>query len=431
VDFPRLIEIYLATPPVPPSTSSPLQTSAAKASVFARRALLNEKHEVYGYTLSDIMGHADQSISASDSQLLLNVLTLSNNKAVAGQKTIFVTCRHESLDSGDLELATKCQVVLEISALPEADDKLVQRRLTSLQVIKRCGFRFAFDESVLTPAYASWLPLASFVKFDIAALDAKALGAWVKSAKDKTTATLIAENVETAAQHANARAAGFRLFRGQWFAALVLAPAQEVRPAQASILQLINLVRQQASDEEIEELFKREPTLSFILLRFINSAGFGMRTEVTSFRHAVMLLGHKRLFKWAALLMTNASLGGAPQAVGATAVVRGRLMELLTAPLLSHEESESAFVVGVFSLLDTMLSMSMESALVNLSLPANINDALLHRGGPLAPFLELTLACESGDCTELARLASALSLDGNDVNRAHLQALSWAETLGD
>jgi EAL and modified HD-GYP domain-containing signal transduction protein len=75
--------------------------------------------------------------------------------------------------------------------------------------------------------------------------------------------------------------------------------------------------------------------------------------------------------------------------------------------------------------------MSMESALVNLSLPANINDALLHRGGPLAPFLELTLACESGDCTELARLASALSLDGNEVNRAHLQALSWAETLGD
>ena len=73
----------------------------------------------------------------------------------------------------------------------------------------------------------------------------------------------------------------------------------------------------------------------------------------------------------------------------------------------------------------------MESALVNLSLPANISDALLHRVGSLAPFLELTLACEGGDSNEVARLASALSLDRHQVNKAHLQALSWAETLGD
>ena len=275
------------------------------------------------------------------------------------------------------------------------------------------------------------MPLASFIKFDLSAVEAGSLGALVKLAKSKSNAIFIAGNVETAQQHAHASSAGFPLFQGQWFSQLVLAPAQKVRPAQASILQLINLVRQQASDEEIEEIFKHEPTLSFILLRFINSAGFGMRTEVTSFRHAVMLLGHKRLFKWAALLMTNAHLGGTPQAVGATAVIRGRLMELLTAQLLSNEEADSAFVVGVFSLLDTMLSMSMESALVNLSLPANISDALLHRVGSLAPFLELTLACEGGDSNEVARLASALSLDRHQVNKAHLQALSWAETLGD
>ena len=392
---------------------------------------MNDKQEVFGYTLSDRMDPADESAAAADAQLLFKVLTLTNNKAVAGQKTIFISCSHDSLDSRDLELATQGNMVLEVLALPEAPDELIQQRLASLQAIRRCGFRFAFDDSVLTPAYESWVPLASFIKFDLSAVEVEALGALVKLAKSKTNAILIAENVETAQQHAQASTAGFPLFQGQWFAQLVLAPAQKVRPAQASILQLINMVRQQASDEEIEELFKHEPTLSFILLRFINSAGFGMRTEVTSFRHAVMLLGHKRLFKWAALLMTNAHLGGTPQAVGATAVIRGRLMELLTAQLLSNEEADSAFVVGVFSLLDTMLSMTMESALVNLSLPANISDALLHHSGPLASFLELTLACESGDSAEIARLASALSLDRHQVNKAHLQALSWAETLGD
>ncbi|MDO8699974.1 MAG: HDOD domain-containing protein, partial [Rhodoferax sp.] len=164
---------------------------------------------------------------------------------------------------------------------------------------------------------------------------------------------------------------------------------------------------------------------------FINSAGFGMRTEVTSFKHAVMLLGLKRLFKWAALLMTTSQTGDTPPAVGTTAVIRGRLMELLAAEILPAEECDNAFVVGVFSLLDTMLGMPMDTALATLSLPVTVSDALLHRSGPLAPFLALTVACETGDDVVFAQAATALGLSSNQINLAHLQALSWAETLGE
>jgi len=220
-------------------------------------------------------------------------------------------------------------------------------------------------------------------------------------------------------------------FQGYWFARPVIVEGQTLRPAQATILQLINLVRKQASTNEIEELLKRDPTLSFNLLRFINSAGFGMRNEVTSFKHAVMLLGLKRLFKWAALLMTTSKASDTPSAVGTTAVVRGRLMELLASEILPQEESDNAFVVGVFSLLDTMLGMSMESALATLTLPDNVTNALLHRTGPLSPFLELTEACETGDDAAFARSATTLGLASNQVNWAHLQALTWADTLDD
>jgi EAL and modified HD-GYP domain-containing signal transduction protein len=221
-----------------------------------------------------------------------------------------------------------------------------------------------------------------------------------------------------------------RLFQGDWFAKPVLVQGQTVRPAQAHILQLINLVRKQASTAEIEEVLKHDPTLSFNLLRFINSAGFGMRSEVTSFKHAVMLLGLNRLFKWAALLLTTSRNGDMPPAVGTTAVARGRLMELLAQESLPPEDCDNAFVVGVFSLLDTMLGMSMENALATVTLPDSVTQALLHRTGPLAPFLELTVACESGDDQVFARTVTQLGLNNNQVNLAHMDALVWAETMG-
>ena len=224
---------------------------------------------------------------------------------------------------------------------------------------------------------------------------------------------------------------GVNLFQGYWFAKPVLITGQTVRPSQANIIALINLIRKQASTVEIEEIFKRDPTLSFNLLRFINSAGFGLSCEITSFRHAIMMIGLKKLFRWAALLMTTSRANGVPSAVANMAVVRGRLMELLAAELLPPEECDNAFVVGVFSLLDTMLGMPLNKALESISLPESVVNALQHGSGILAPFLELTKACESVDDEAFARNANALQLTNHQVNWAHLQALAWAETLAE
>jgi EAL and modified HD-GYP domain-containing signal transduction protein len=256
------------------------------------------------------------------------------------------------------------------------------------------------------------------------------LGRLVKFARSHCDAKLVAEKVEAHAHFEMAAALGVGLFQGYWFAKPVLVSGQTIRPAQANILTLINLVRQQASTSEIEAVLKRDPSLSYNLLRFINSAGFGLQTQITSFKHAVMLLGLNRLFKWAVLLMTTSQRVDAPSAIGSTAVVRGRLMELLATELLPPQECDNAFVVGVFSLLHAMLGMPMESALANVTLPTQVTDALLHRTGPLAPFLDLTEACETGDDAAFAHAATTLGLTSQQINWAHLQALSWAETIG-
>jgi EAL and modified HD-GYP domain-containing signal transduction protein len=314
-------------------------------------------------------------------------------------------------------------------AAGQCDHEDIDTFLQTLTEVHKRGFRLAFDESVVTPPYAAWLTLASFIKIDTSAVPLARIAAIARQLGSGSAVQLIAEKVETAEQFEQVKQVGVKLFQGYWFARPTLIRGQTIRPSQAAIIQLINLVRKQASTSEIEDVFKRDPTLSFNLLRFINSAGFGLSCEVTSFRHAVMLLGLKKLFRWAALLMTTSGTAGIAPAVGHIAVVRGRLMELLAAELLPPEESDNAFVVGIFSLLDTMLGLPLQEALSSISLPQSVTAALLQGTGALAPFLRLTLACENDDDQQFAEAATELQLTGDQVNWAHLQALAWADNI--
>ncbi len=410
-------------------TAAPDQPLTGDQTAIARQAILDEARNVIGYELYDRSLGAQAHTAASDAELLFNVLSHAEHQALMGRKTMFINCTHESLAGRHLELIHPERVVLEIPPLDGNSPAEIEARLPKLMEVKRKGFRLAFSQTMLTRPYAAWLPLASYIKLDMSQLKPELIEPLVKFAQKHSTARLIAEKVETAAQHELAAQHGIRLFQGYWFATPVLVKGQTLRPAQANIIQLINLVRRQAEAGEIEALLKRDPTLSFNLLRFINSAGFGLSCEITSFRHAVMILGMQKLFRWAALLMTTSRVGGTAPAVGQMAVVRGRLMELLAAELLPPEEADDAFVVGVFSLLDTMLGLPMDQALESISLSSHVTDALLQRKGMFAPFLELTLACESADEAAFAHAANQLHLSNHQVNWAHLQALSWAENL--
>lgn len=420
----------MSTIPAPEATTAPAPLEEENSLSIARQAIVDERRAVYGYELFDRSTAADSHTAASDAALLFNALSYAGTEALVGKKTVFINCTHDSLAGGHLELIHPEKVVLEVPPLPAtASPTDIETRAIALQELRKRGFRLAFDQGVLKKVYASWLPLASFLKLDMTVMKPELIEPLVKFAQANTKATVVAEKVETAEQFQKMLGLGVKLFQGYWFAKPALVKAQAIRPSQATIIQLINLVRKQAETSEIEDLLKKDPTLSFNLLRFINSSGFGLSCEITSFRHAVMILGLKKLFRWAALLMTTSRDGGAPPAVGTTAVVRGRLMELLAAELLPPEECDNAFVVGVFSLLDTMLGVPLDKALESVALPQPVIDALLHRTGVFAPFLELTIACETGNDEAFGRAADALHLSNRQVNWAHLQALTWAESL--
>ncbi|MEY2952453.1 MAG: hypothetical protein RLZZ401_540, partial [Pseudomonadota bacterium] len=384
--------------------------------------------EVFGYELFNrsIPGKAHNA--RSDAGVLFSVLSSAGAEALFGKKTLFINCTHDSLAGNHLELVHPAQVVLEVPPVADHSPPAIAALVTTLLALRTQGFRLAFDHTVLMSPYAPWLALADFIKLDSAQIDAELLESLVRLTSHNTTIRLIADKVESAGQHATLQGLGVSLFQGYWFSRPVPLTARLVSPPQAVVQELISLVRNNAAATEIEHLLKHEPTLSFNLLRFINSSGFGLNAEITSFRHAVMILGMQKLVRWADMLLAATKPKSTRSTLGHMAVLRGRLMENLVGDLLGKEDADNAFVVGVFSLLDSMIGVPMVQALESLSLPRNVTDALLHDTGVFAPFLRMAQVCETGSDQEVIDASEALALTGRQVNLAHLEAMVWTES---
>ncbi len=392
--------------------------------MIARQAIVNGQESVIGYELFD--RSRSSYTAASDMALVFTALSHAGADELVGPTLLFVNCTHESLSGGHLDLVNPDQVVLEIPPLGHVATAEVQARLPTLLSLRKRGFNLAFNHSVLESAYAPWLPLADYIKLDMSLLAPDQASVLIGYARRHSRAELIAEKVESAQQYDMVSLQGVAMFQGFWFSRPTLVQARVLTPSQTTMVQLLNALRGQAGADAIEDILKKDASLAFSLLRLINSASLGLPREVASLRQAVMLLGVRRLFRWAALLLSAVRSAGTAPLVTQTAVVRARLMELLTLRLAGQDEADEAFVVGLFSMLDQMLGMALADALALLSLPRAVTDALLHQQGRHATLLALALACETGDAAAFTRASQALGLDAAQVNAAHLQALTWA-----
>lgn len=239
----------------------------------------------------------------------------------------------------------------------------------------------------------------------------------------------IAGAVHSREQFEDGKELGAQIFEGDWYRRLAGPPPKSVSPGQATVLELIKASQAEAPVAQIETLLKRDATLSFRLLRYINSAGFGLSCEIQSFRHAVSILGYQNLARWLALLLATSGNTAAAPVLMREAAARGRLTELVGEKYISAEDRDNLFIVGVFSMLPAILQMPMEQLVGQLSLAESVNDALLSRTGLYGPILKLAESVEHDDAAALSRAAADMQLSSAQVNRFHLEALAWANKL--
>ena len=202
------------------------------------------------------------------------------------------------------------------------------------------------------------------------------------------------------------------------------------QPEMTTIVELIKRVDREEPAERLEEVLRHDPTLAFKLMRYINSPAFGLRVEISSFRHALMLLGYQRLKRWLALLLASASRDANMRPVIYAAVRRGVLMEELGRDSgLDDEQRSELFICGVFSLLDRMMGQPFAELMRSIPVTESVRAALVDGEGPHFPYLELVQAIESASFYDIRSAAENILMGVPEVNRAVLRALAAARQL--
>jgi EAL and modified HD-GYP domain-containing signal transduction protein len=195
------------------------------------------------------------------------------------------------------------------------------------------------------------------------------------------------------------------------------------------IVELIHRVDREDSIDRLEQTLRRDPTLAFRLLRYINSPAFGLRVEISSFAHAIMMLGHRKLKRWLALLLATATKDVNQKPVMFAAIRRGLLMEELARAVGDEEMRNEMFICGVFSLLDRMFNQPFAELLKTIPVPERVAQALVHNSGPYQPYFDLVRAVEGESLFDVRSAAEKLLLGIGEINRAQLSALAAAAQL--
>jgi len=178
---------------------------------------------------------------------------------------------------------------------------------------------------------------------------------------------------------------------------------------------------------ELENLIKQEASICYRLLRYLNSAAFGIQNEVHSIRHALAMLGEREVRRWVRLVATLGAAQDSSSALVLSALVRARFCELLS-PRIEHGDSD-LFLMGLLSLMDTILKIPMNRVLDSVPVDQETKAVLLGGDSRLRTFYQLMVAQESGECQTASALARQLHLGESEVAQCYWNAIRWAQQV--
>jgi hypothetical protein len=221
--------------------------------------------------------------------------------------------------------------------------------------------------------------------------------------------------------------AGTVLIEGDWCMAAPPKPTGAQAASRVLALQLAQLVASDAHTQDIEALLRKDPTLSYHLLRLVNSLGIGAGRKISSFSQAILILGRQQLRRWVNLMLFAARQGDPRSAMLlARVAVRGRLLEQLSkARGQDKGAQDQSFIAGMFSLLGVLFGMQLPDVLAPLSMSEVLQEALLEDKGELATSLRVCVALEEGDFAALGAHLQQLAISNDDFNNAMIDANLW------
>lgn len=403
---------------------------------IGRQPILDRRQQLYAYELLFRSGRQKNEASVQDNLgATANVINhafadLGIEQALGPYKG-FINCDENLLLSDMLEILPTDKIVLEVLETVEVTPQIVER----CTELKARGFTLALDDFVnYEDKWKPLLELIEIVKVDLLPLSQEQL-AQVTGALKRWPLTMLAEKVDSREQADFCHKLGYHLFQGYYFAKPVIIAGKKLGHSQLAMMRLLGLVMQDAETMQLEGIFKHEPGLAINLLRLTNSVATGVRTRVTSLRHAITVLGRRQLQRWLQLLLYTNPTGGGDVAnpLLQLAATRGRFLELLANKLKpgNREFEDHAFMTGIMSLMPTLMGVPFEEILKGIQLDSTVQEALEQRSGQFGTMLELAEALEASDGEACHILTDQLpGADYFMVNACLTQALTWASNIG-
>lgn len=396
---------------------------------LARQPIFNRKKEVVAYELlfrsseSNAFDGSDSTIATL--QVIKNSFSLFGLESIVGDKKAFLNFDENLLKSGLVEIFKTEFVVIEILETVELTEEVV----VSIKNIKAKGYEIALDDFEYDDKYASVMDYIDYIKVDFVntkGIDRKNVISNLNNSKLK----FLAEKVETEEEFNYALECGYSYFQGYFFCKPIIIATQEVFTNKFNFLGVIEeLNKDSINIDKVEDLIKKDLGLSYKLLRLINSASYGIRTEITSIRQAVLLIGATDLKKWLYVITLKSLNEGKPDALVKTSLVRARFGELVAESADLNVNSFDMFLAGMFSLIDCVMNMPMNVIVKELPVSDNVKNTLNGLENKNTDLLRVIEQYERGNWRALNENLDSFKIRGDELLIYYLRAIEWVEKI--
>jgi len=406
------------------------------AECIARQPIFDTKLRIYGYELlyrSNAVAAAmalnfftpcdpDQATSS----VLTNSMFLFGMEKLTQGRPAFVNFSQRLLVSDVMTFLPNRDIAVELLETVEPD----ALTLAACEKLKANGYKIVLDDFVYHPRMDPLIDIADILKIDFLTSDPSYCEAITKQFRKRTDLIFLAEKVETYEQYRQALSWGYTLFQGYFFCKPVVVDTHDIQGNKLVYFKLLKeLNNPKVGLNQLEEIIHRDISLSYKILKYIKSAGFGLKERITSIKQAVAMMGSEKLAKFVTLVLLKGLGEDKPSELVVRSIIRGRFAELLAESLKFEDQIGDAFLMGMFSLMDALLDRPMNKILEELPLNENVSNALQRRPSTLTLILETIIAYEEGDWDKYDIYCQTIGLDNETARTLYLEAVAWIENM--
>lgn len=356
---------------------------------------------------------------ATSSLLSSSFFTVGIEQITSGRRA-FINFPEEMVLRGIPTLFPASSIVVEILE----DVEPTREVFAACQKLVKKGYLLALDDFVYTRAHRPLMEMAEIIKVDFTISSIDEIKELVEFSS-KFHFKLLAEKIETYEEYTLARSLGFVYFQGYFFSKPEVLKNKEISSSQLIYMKLIMEINRVEFDvKKLENLVMQDVAISYKLLKCINSAYYSRLQPITSIRNAIAYLGEQGVRMFVTLIATAKLSESKPDELLRTSCIRARFLELVAAEL--GRDTEEAFMLGLFSMVDAILDTPMESLLQQLPVSSDMVQALAHQRGPLYPMLNIIQIYEAGQWVKLDEAIDQQGLVSSNMIEYYLDAVRWA-----